>query len=75
MNSQIRDQHIDKLQQINRKLRNKIKDLNYLVEKALEKQQKQVGKNANVNAASNMFAMDPEHLVRIRRKEIENTRK
>jgi len=49
MNSQMRDQQIDKLQQINLKLRNKIKDLNYLVEKALEKQQKQVGKGASLS--------------------------
>ena len=39
-----RDQIIAKLQNINGQLRTKIKDLNMLVEKALEKQTKSVGK-------------------------------
>jgi hypothetical protein len=64
---------IEKLQNINTQLRNKIKDLNYLVEKALEKQAKTVG--TKKKDQSNVYAMDPDHLVRIRTKEIENTRK
>lgn len=63
---------IDKLQTINEQLRNKIKDLNFLVEKAIEKQAKTVGKNKK---SENVYATDPDHLVRVRTKEIENTRK
>lgn len=66
---------IVKLQNINTQLRNKIKDLNFLVEKAIEKQVKQVGKNKNKHEPTSVYAMDPDHLVRIRTKEIENTRK
>ena len=49
--------------------------MNFLVEKALEKQAKTVGKGKSKNEGSSVYAMDPDHLVRIRTKEIENTRK
>ena len=49
--SKIRDQHVEKLQQINIKLRNRIKDLNQLVEKALERQQTKINKKGGFNSA------------------------
>ena len=68
-----RDQMIDRLQTINDQLRNKIKELNILVEKAIEKQSK-VGVKSKKSPES-VYATDPDHLVRVRTKEIENTRK
>lgn len=64
---------VDRLQSINDQLRNKIKDLNLLVEKAIEKQARIGVKNKK--SAESVYATDPDHLVRVRAKEIENTRK
>lgn len=61
---------IAKLQKINAELRNKIKDLNFMVEKAIAKQTK-LNKKGDLGAQNT----DHEHLVKVRTKEIENTRK
>jgi len=68
-----KDKQIDKLKGINLKLRNKIKELNIIVEKAIEKAnakrlatQKDKNKNENV---------DVEYLLRVRDKEIANSEK
>jgi len=50
------------------KLRNRIKDLNSLVEKALERQSTKISKSSNL-------AFDADHMLRIREKEIENSKK
>jgi hypothetical protein len=71
--------HIEKLQSINLKLRSRIKDLNILVEKALEKQTKAGSFKDNNPAGSGSGAIaasfDPDHLLAIRQKEIENSKK
>ena len=41
------DHNIEKLQQINLKLRNRIKDLNSVVERALERQSTKIASKAN----------------------------
>lgn len=54
------------------KLRNRIKDLNIVVERALERQStKVVSKTSNANNSQ----FDAEHMLRIREKEIENSKK
>lgn len=53
---------------INLKLRNRIKDLNAVVERALERQSSKIGKSANLQ-------FDADHMLRIRLKEIENSKK
>ena len=70
----VKDKNIERLQQINLKLRNRIKDLNGIVERALEKQQ---GKFAS-GAKKDYFSqpqLDPDHMLRVRNKEIENSKK
>ena len=62
------DHNIERLQQINLKLRNKIKDLNSIVEKALERQSTKISKSSNLT-------FDADHMLRIREKEIENSKK
>ena len=87
-NDKIKDQYVEKLQSINIKLRNRIKDLNVLVDKALEKQTqkfvKNHGKNSsigNANSVGNIQtaqiagSFDPEHLLAIRQKEVQNSQK
>lgn len=65
-----RDLVISKLQKINSELRAKIKDLNFMVEKAIAKQAKM-----NKKGDPSVYASDPDHLIKVRTKEIENTRK
>ena len=60
---------MERLQQINLKLRSRIKDLNTVVEKALEKQA------SKVVTKQNQLQFDAEHMLRIREKEIQNSRK
>ena len=83
-----RNQLIEQLQNINLKLRTKIKDLNIQVEKALEKQQKRVENQSErpydlpkINkgdmspTAGALKAKDPAYMLKIRQKEIANARK
>ena len=68
------DQNVERLQLINLKLRNRIKDLNAVVERALERQSSKItaAHRSPVNKPSNF---DPEHMLRIREKEITNSKK
>lgn len=68
----LKDSHIERLQVINMKLRNRIKDLNQVVEKALEKQQNKI---AIGGARGSQDAYDTDHVLRIREKEIQNSKK
>ena len=68
-----KDKQIDKLKAINLKLRNKIKELNIIVEKAIEKanaKKLQSQKDAKKNET-----VDVEQLLRVRDKEIANSEK
>ena len=68
-----KDKQIDKLKTINMKLRNKIKELNIIVEKAIEKanaKKLQSQKDAKKNET-----VDVEYLLRVRDKEIANSEK
>ena len=51
------------------KLRNRIKDLNSVVERALERQSTKIASKAN------NVSFDADHMLRIRQKEIENSKK
>jgi hypothetical protein len=53
------------LQAINLKLRNRIKDLNNVVERALERQSTKIASKVN-----NHLSFDAEHMLKIRQKEI-----
>ena len=68
------EKNIERLQGINMKLRNRIKDLNLIVERALEKQHVKFTAQAKQHAF-NQPTLDPDHMLRIRTKEIENSRK
>ena len=68
-----KDKQIDKLKGINLKLRNKIKELNIIVEKAIEKanaKKLQTQKDSKKNET-----VDIDYLLRIRDKEIANSEK
>ena len=68
-----KDKQIDKLKGINLKLRNKIKELNIIVEKAIEKanaKKLQTQKDSKKNET-----VDVDYLLRIRDKEIANSEK
>ena len=63
---------IDKLKQINQKLRNKIKELNIIVEKAIEKAN---AKKLASQKEAKKENVDIEYLIKIRDKEIANSEK
>ena len=63
---------IDKLKQINQKLRNKIKELNLIVEKAIEKAN---AKKLASQKEAKKENVDIEYLIKIRDKEIANSEK
>lgn len=63
---------IDKLKQINTKLRNKIKELNKVVEKAIEKANL---KKLALSKKENQGKQDIEYLLKVRDKEIANSEK
>ena len=63
------DHNVERLQFINLKLRNKIKELNQVVEKALERQ------TSKIVAKQHHQQFDADHMLRIREKEIINSKK
>ena len=63
---------IEKLKQINHKLRNKIKELNLIVEKAIEKANI---KKLAMSKKETQSTVDVDHLLKIRDKEIMNSEK
>jgi predicted RNase H-like nuclease (RuvC/YqgF family) len=67
-----KDVHIDRLKGINQKLRNKIKELNDIVERAIEKaNQKKLATNSKHQPQN----QDIDYLLKVRDKEIENSEK
>ena len=70
-----RDLEIEKLKMINAKLRNKIKDLNAKVELAIEKAGKKRVHNSAKEAGANPKNKDPQHILLVRDREIENAKK
>ena len=63
---------IDKLKGINQKLRNKIKELNTIVEKAIEKANQ---KKLSMVKREQKDQVDVDYLLKVRDKEIENSEK
>ena len=63
---------IEKLKNINQKLRNKIKELNVIVEKAIDKAN---SKKLSMHKKDNQQSIDVEHILKIREKEISNSEK
>lgn len=70
-----KDQEIDKLKIVNAKLRNKIKELNSKVEQAIEKAGKKKVHNSAKEAGANPLNKDPQHILKVRDREIENAKK
>ena len=68
-----KDKQIDKLKNINLKLRNKIKELNIIVEKAIEKANAK--RLQTQKDKTNNKPVDVEYLLRVRDKEIANSEK
>lgn len=65
------DVKIDKLQQINGKLTSKMKELNSVLEKTLEKANTK--KMAKMNKDKHVIKSDPEHQILVKEKQLKNT--
>ena len=66
---------IDRLKGTNTKLRNRIKELNTKVEEAIEKAGRKKVHNSAKETGGNPLNKDPQHILRVRDKEIENAKK
>jgi len=66
-----KDTEIDKLKGVNARLRNRIKELNSKVEDAIEK----ASRKKVHNSSKDQKNKDPQHILNIRDKEIENAKR